>query len=221
MDGLRIDDKFLEQYRDLISKYIWSKTLEGREEYDNIYNDVVIKLMESVDKYDPKRGALTTWITWVMRTVVFNYFRDKQVDALHNALPLLDEQIAGYDQSQDPADMEDIVDIITKVKDLTPFEKLMLLDYYHFGYTAREVGERRDMSEAAAEVRIHRAKQKLIAQVQGELTGSAERTGNAATQRRIKDTEALYQTNQRQPTGLDNGTLSEAGGLRSIPSGCR
>lgn len=168
MKELQIDEAFLSEYSDLISKYIWSKDLEGREEYDNIYNDVIIKLLESKDKYDSKRGAITTWITWVMRTVVFNYFRSKQVDALHNALPLLEAQTVS--RGQDPASKEDLLSILMKA-DLSGAEKTVLRDFHYLGHTLEELSSLYGENLRTIQTRLNRARTRLTAQVQGELNG--------------------------------------------------
>lgn len=165
---MKIDEAFLDEYGDLISKYIWSMKLSGRDEYDNLYNDVVIKLMENKEKYDPDRSAISTWITWVMRTVVYNYFRHKQQDATHNALLLTPEQVPSLG---DPSDTEDLESIITGAVGLTRRDKVMLIEHYHMGYTHREVGKLHMISEGAAKTHIHRAKKKLNDDIQGELDG--------------------------------------------------
>ena len=162
MKELTIDDAFLAEYGDLISKYIWSKPLEGRDEYDDLYNDVVIKLIENKEKYDSTRGAVSTWIMWVMRTVLHNYFRHKQQDATHSTTTL------ALDLESDPADREHIGNIITRGEGIGDIDKRMLKDYT-YGFTYKELGDRYDISEAVVTVRIHRAKQKLKDQVCGEL----------------------------------------------------
>lgn len=168
MKELTINDEFIEEYGAMISKYIWSKDLEGRREYDDIYHEVIIKLMESVDKYDPKRAAVTTWITWVMRTVVNHYFRDKQVDALHNALPLVSEQLSEYGHSQDPASKEDMLSILLK-SDLSGAEKTVMRDYHYLGHTLEELSSLYGENLRTIQTRLNRARVKLTAQVQGEL----------------------------------------------------
>lgn len=163
---MEIDTEFLEEYGDMISKYLWSMKLSGRDEYDNLYNDVVIKLIENKEKYDAERAAVSTWITWTMRTVCHNYFRHKQQDATHNAVPLANEMVPS---SQDPANTEDLVSMIHNAEGLVTKEKMMLLQYYHEGYTHYEVGKLNIMTEGAAKTYIHRAKAKLNEHIQGEL----------------------------------------------------
>ena len=174
MSKLEIDKDFLAEYGDMISKYIWSKALEGREEYENLYNDVIIKLLEHKDKYDPDRGAVTTWVTWVMMSVVSHYFRDKQQDALHNSLPLLPEEIAGYSNSQDPSDQEDILSIISKVRGLSSRERNLLIDFAHLGYSLEELATRDKIPMRTLQTQLNRARAKLIKQVQGELNEQEE-----------------------------------------------
>jgi len=169
METLEIDKDFLHEYGDVIRKYIWSKALEGREEYDNLYNDVIIKLLENKDKYDPDRGAVSTWITWVMRTTVFNYFRDKQKDALHNSLPLQPEDMAGYARSRDPSEQENARSIVCKAPGLLKNERELLIAYYHLGYSEAELAPWLGIAEGAVRKRIQRVKDKLTKQVQQEL----------------------------------------------------
>lgn len=168
MKELTVDKEFIEEYGAMISKYIWSKDLEGRREYDDIYHEVIIKLMESIDKYDPKRAAVTTWITWVMRTVVNHYFRSKQVDALYNSLPLVSDQIVNSRHSQDPASEEDVVSIINK-SDLNQNERDVMLDFHYYGYTLEELSRKYKENVRTIQTRLNRARIKLTAQVQGEL----------------------------------------------------
>ena len=165
MDELAIDQEFLEEYGDLISKYLWSMKLSGRDEYDDLYNDVVIKLIENKGKYDAKRAAVSTWITWTMRTVVHNYFRHKQQDATHNASSLAEQ---GH-QGDDPMNQEDLPTIISRINNLSNEDRSMLLKYYHLGHTHKEIAEMHRITENAAKTRIHRAKSKLSDDIQGEL----------------------------------------------------
>jgi len=163
MTTLKIDTEFLDEYSKMISKYLWSKKLEGRDEFDNLYSMVVIKLMESVNKYDKKRGKVSTWITWVMRTVVSNYFRHKQQDATHNALPVLEDMVEEFTDS--------LLAILRNATSLlTQEEHRLIIQHYHEGYSHREIANALGRNENAVKVQIHRARTKLIDQIQGELS---------------------------------------------------
>ncbi len=164
MEALRINKEFLDEYGDMISKYIWSKDLQGRPEYDDLYNDVIIKLIESKEKYDSSRGAVSTWVTWVMRTVVYNYFRHKQQDATHNS------EMLGLDTESDPSDHEDVKRIISRAQGLTDYDREVLIGFYHYGYTHSELAERHKVKENTMYQTVHRAKNKLSSEIQGELT---------------------------------------------------
>ncbi len=163
-----INDEFIEQYGNLIRDTIWKTGIRDTDEYDAVYNDVIIRIM-GYNNYDPEKGGITNWLFLVTRSVLGNHFKHKTIDATHNALPLLEELTPEYMQSQDPADNEDFVDIINKIDDLSETERKALIAYYHYGYTAREVGEQLGLTDTAVWKILERARIKLTAQVQGEF----------------------------------------------------
>ncbi len=169
MKEIKIDNDFIKKYTDVISKFIWDSSPGNREDYDNLYADVIAKLMESTAKYDPERGGVPSWIRWVTRTTCFNYYRHKKTDALFGSVEYQEDMTVEENRAQDPAEREDLFTTIALVEGLTPKDREVLIDHYHYGFTYKELSDLYNENVGAVKERAHRAKQRITEQVQGEL----------------------------------------------------
>ena len=79
-----IDDTFVRQYQGLIARQIAKTGVTDWGELNDIMSDVFIRITEN-NNYDESKGAVTTWLTYVTRSVLGNHFRKKVQDPLLNA----------------------------------------------------------------------------------------------------------------------------------------
>ena len=73
---MQIDDQFIKEYDNLIWSTIREK-VRGMDTQSDVHSDIIIRLIESSEGYDEEKGAVSTWVVWICRSVISNYFLTK------------------------------------------------------------------------------------------------------------------------------------------------
>lgn len=85
-------DKIYEEYFDKVYNYIFGQML-NREISEDLTEDVFVKVLTNLDRYDPARGAkVSTWIFTIARNVVADYRKRAYVnreDAMDDSVELI------------------------------------------------------------------------------------------------------------------------------------
>jgi RNA polymerase sigma factor (sigma-70 family) len=81
-----IDNKFIKQYRNLIYNLIRKGGIRHRESIDEVFGNTIIRIINH-NNYDESKGAISTWLTYVTRSVIYNYLdhHTRSEDALDQA----------------------------------------------------------------------------------------------------------------------------------------
>jgi RNA polymerase sigma factor (sigma-70 family) len=71
--------------------------IRDKDTVDNLFADVIIKLLENVDKFDPEQGAASTWVVTVTRRKVMDYIRDikRSEDVMDSPRVSVDDKVPG------------------------------------------------------------------------------------------------------------------------------
>jgi RNA polymerase sigma factor (sigma-70 family) len=134
-----INNKFIEEYKNLIYDLIRKAGIRDRETTDELFSLVIIRLIKH-NNYDKEKAAVSTWLTLVTRSVIGNYLKSftRSKDAMDQTkVPL--SSLAGRRSSQ-PRDRMTIKDLV-KYSKLTDLQKKILIMKYVHGDSFLEISK--------------------------------------------------------------------------------
>lgn len=122
----------VKRYYDLVHSYIYRTTNDYNISYD-ITQDVFIKMMKNLDKYNSKHGKFQSWLLKISVNTTKDYFRSKTYTQRSESYDIENHQIE---------DKSNVIDIVSKkeesIKIKEAIEKLpnrqkeaILLKYYN------------------------------------------------------------------------------------------
>ena len=126
------EDLFQEIYEDYYSKilsYIGAKVNDSCVAED-LTSDVFFKCYKNIDRYDPSKAAISTWIFTITNNTLKNYYRDrKQTASLDNMegfeIPYEDD----FDQAMRLEEIRQYLDEALSQLDETK-RRILLMRYY-------------------------------------------------------------------------------------------
>lgn len=154
-----IDNKFIEEYKNLIYDLIRKATIKDKETTDEIFSLVIIRLIKH-NNYDEEKAAISTWLTLVTRSVIGNYLKSKarSKDAMDQTkVPLV--SLTGRRSSQ-LTDRLAIKDIL-KYSKLTDQQQQILIMKYIYGDSYLEISKTLNLNFEQTRKIAHRAIKQL------------------------------------------------------------
>ena len=130
---------------------------------EELTQDTFIKLFETIDRYDPKRASLSTWLCRIAYRLAIDELRRRHNDPLYFA-----EELESIDTDED-ADFEmDSLDremMLTQlevaVRELPVEEQNLLAMFYYEHRSIREMAFIMGAKESTVKMRLHRIRKKL------------------------------------------------------------
>ena len=130
---------------------------------EELTQDTFIKLFETIDRYDPKRASLSTWLCRIAYRLAIDELRRRHNDPLYFA-----EELESIDTDED-ADFEmDSLDremMLTQlevaVRGLPVEEQNLLAMFYYEHRSIREMAFIVGAKESTVKMRLHRIRKRL------------------------------------------------------------
>lgn len=160
-DWTEVDDAFVKRWDSFIMSRL--RAAKVQQAYiEDTKTAVYMRLLNSFS-YDPDRGPFSTWLGWVIRSVVSNETKKRihgsdALDQLDNMELAEAGNIIGQEDAGTPADELDRVFSRTI---LSKRDKQMVRDKHLKGLTQRELSEKYGLSEGSIEVTLVRAMKAL------------------------------------------------------------
>lgn len=153
---MKVDNDFVKQYGPLIRDRIRAQRVVPEEDVSDMESLVYIRLT-SHPSYDSHRGPFTTWLGWVVKSVVSNEVKKKvrSTDALDHAVDL--QAAANVIGAEDAGTAKDELTRIFKAAELTRRDEGIIRDIHLEGYTYEEAAERAGMTLEAVKKVVYRA----------------------------------------------------------------
>lgn len=130
---------------------------------EDMTSEIITTAIERINRtssYDPARGSVSTWLPWVMRSVISNYCRNIKTsqDAMDQGTLPLDTIHNKIDESHDF-----LKEVLSVIKDaqLTKKEKFLLYLKWNVGLTSAEIGKKLDCPPVLIRKRYSRVIHKL------------------------------------------------------------
>ena len=130
---------------------------------EELTQDTFIKLFETIDRYDPKRASLSTWLCRIAYRLAIDELRRRHNDPLYYAEDL--ESIDTDENADFEMDSLDREMMLTQlevaVRELTVEEQNLLAIFYYEHRSIREMAFIVGAKESTVKMRLHRIRKKL------------------------------------------------------------
>ncbi|MGN1100352.1 MAG: RNA polymerase sigma factor [Christensenellales bacterium] len=127
-----------EQYRKKVLGYVSSK-INNRSEAEDVFQTVFLKICKNIDKYNPDRASLSTWIYTITRNTVYDSLKRMRS---HPEVELSDDISEQSETVEDCAIKKvSLETLAVALEKLSPEERdVIILTYYH-GKRKNEVAD--------------------------------------------------------------------------------
>jgi RNA polymerase sigma-70 factor (ECF subfamily) len=165
------EDAFRRLYRELfdpVSRYVNAR-VQHREDSEDITSNVFKNFLLRLDRFDPARGSVMTWVVAMAHNAIIDHYRrkyptgDEAVQSLENAsVSRLPDPLQGVIAGEE-------VELIRRALERQPAEiREMFALRFDQGLRVREVAEIMGLSHDAAKQRFARAFRKLQQELRDE-----------------------------------------------------
>lgn len=147
--GLCNREEIYTRYKDKVASYVGSR-VNNAYEAEDIVSSVFLKIYEKIDRFDPQRASLSTWIYVITRNTVIDYYRKRKIQNLFSCEC---EEIGEVPDAVSACEkrLNDLADALEMLKER---ERHLIILHYYQGYTLKRIAERMGMSYINAKL-IH------------------------------------------------------------------
>ena len=143
------------QYRGALFAIIL-QFIPDKEAAGDVLQEVFINIWKSVDKYDPAKGRLFTWLLTLTRNMAINTTRSKQYKS-----ELKNDDISLYvnsiDAKEDSVQAINFIGLRTQVHQLrADYKNVLELSYYN-GFTQQEIADLLNIPIGTVKTRLRNA----------------------------------------------------------------
>ena len=150
MSHLDITQIYLE-YRDRVMGYIYAR-LRSRADAEDLCQDVFEKVHTKLDKFDPDKASISTWIYSITRSSVIDFYRRSHPHDEINENIAVDDSID--DDMLNDETLEELAEALEKLP--TQLREIIVLRYYD-GSPLTEIAKRMNLSYGAIKLRHAKA----------------------------------------------------------------
>ena len=145
--------KIYEDYSLKVRNFILSKVNDFNLAED-LTSDVFLKVYNNIDKYDPKKSSLSTWIFTIARNRLIDYYRTRKVES---ELP---EDLT-YEIEEDICNEDNLQMLKEGIRNLSDKEKNLILLHYYSKMTLKDAAIKMGISYPYAKILHTKALMKL------------------------------------------------------------
>ena len=150
-----------------------------RGDYEDIAQDVFLKLFRSIERFDPARGVkFTTWAFTFVKNHCFDVLKKRRISAVSIDSGAVAEEDEGQWELADGSvrmpphaalDSELGARIEAAIESLSPDHRMVFILREYEQMDLKSIAEAMEVSEGTIKSRLHRAKQALIARLEPYL----------------------------------------------------
>lgn len=126
-------------YSPKVMAYIKGK-IANQAEAEDLHSEVFTKIIKNLDKFDPEKASISTWIYHITQNTVYDYFRTyKSTAELVEGVDYEPEiEVSVEDSICREETLEELADALEKLSEQE--RKIIILRYYE-GMQLKEIGE--------------------------------------------------------------------------------
>ena len=157
MNSIQFDNaRIYLEFKPKVTAYVRGKVSDW-DEVEDIVEDVFLKVYKNLDRFDPQKASMSTWIYKITANTVFDYYRRRRVneelpdeDGAEGLMP----EVLVYDEPVDAPiirreELEQLADALEK---LPVKERDVIILFYYSNIKLKDVAEKMHMSYANAKV---------------------------------------------------------------------
>ncbi|MDO4976656.1 MAG: sigma-70 family RNA polymerase sigma factor [Eubacteriales bacterium] len=158
MAAVTLDEVYTKYYEKV--KCLVRRKISDTNEVEDFTQDIFLKIAQNIEKYDPEKASLSTWVYTVSNRMIVDYYRSRKIfDTIpeengeegHFPSQLIDDQ--GLDAGLlKEEQLQTLADALGKLKQK---ERDLIILHYYSNMTLKEVAIRMGMSYANAKI-IHK-----------------------------------------------------------------
>ena len=168
-DLLNRADGSLEQlklhYGPLI-RYVITPILQDTRDREEVFSDILIRVWDRIDQYDPKSGSWTNWLSAIARNAAIDRVRRNPPAGaeLTEAIPAPQS-----DPEQELLRKERQRELYAALNSLDFLEKALFYRKYYYRQSTAQIAAECGTTQRAIEGRLYRIKRKLRKQLGGDF----------------------------------------------------
>ena len=139
------------EYRDRVMGYIYAR-LRSRADAEDLCQDVFEKVYAKLDKFDPDKASISTWIYSITRNSVIDFYRRSHPHDEINENMAVDDSID--DDMLNDETLEELAEALERLP--TQLREIIVLRYYD-GSPLTEIAKRMNLSYGAIKLRHAKA----------------------------------------------------------------
>jgi len=128
------------------------KVVRTEEIAQDLLQDIFVKIWKNVEKYNPEKGRLFTWMLNIARNTSIDYLRVNRLE-----IQDIDSSVYAVEQNQtiyNELDSKELKEIVSRLK---PEQQQLIEMVYWGGYTHEEAAQRLDMPLGTVKTRVRNA----------------------------------------------------------------
>lgn len=148
-----------------LMRYIISPILSNGQDREECLSDVLLLVWERIERYDPARGAFSTWLTVLTRNTALNRARGQEVGE-----PLFENQASPVPGPEEQILHQELLEELKQAVDrLSMKDQLLFYRKYYYFQTTAQIAAEMGMTDRAAEGRLYRIKTRLRKELGGVM----------------------------------------------------
>lgn len=123
-----------------------------RQVAEEVVQDTLLRAWQHADRYDPAKGAMSTWLFTIARNLVID--RSRRRDARPRAVATLED----VDPSVDDRDIDRALEawqVADALRQLSPEHRNALIETYYRGHSVAEAAGRLGIPEGTVKSRVY------------------------------------------------------------------
>ena len=157
------------EYKNKVTAYVRKKVADTSA-VEDLVEDIFMKIYENLDRYDPEKSALSSWIYTVTSRMVTDYYRTRRVhseipsdDGAEGMMPL--SLIESQELDADIIQAEMLDQLADALESLADRERDLIILHYYSNLTLKEIAVKMKMSYANVKI-IHK---KALSKMRGQF----------------------------------------------------
>ncbi|WP_432799312.1 RNA polymerase sigma factor [Poriferisphaera sp. WC338] len=140
-----------------IWQFAYYRTFRNHDAADELTSTIFLAVVTSIHRFDPKQASFETWLYTIARNKIADHLRKHYRNKNRNIVPIHTTPHPAF-EPQHQQTLEETELITVTLENLTPQEQQILLWKYKHKLTIKQIAEKLNRTNKAAENLIYRAR---------------------------------------------------------------